>query len=235
MYFEAQVSFCMITLSVIVLASYLLGSIPNSVIAGRVRGVDLHALGSGNAGATNVFRSVGKRAGIAVFLADVAKGLLATALISRIRLFDGLPGWMGDNADAWIMVIAGSAAILGHVYTAIGRYFYGTFRGGKGVATGAGMLLGLIPLAIGIAMVIFTTVVYATRFVSLGSILATASLPLSLLLQQEVFGWDIPGPIFGFTVVVPLFILYTHRANVKRLLAGTETRIGKGSSPRTTD
>jgi len=215
----------MLTLFTVLFASYLLGSIPNSVIAGRVRGVDLHRIGSGNAGATNVFRTLGKGAGTVVFVGDVLKGLLATVVVSQLRLGDGLPAWLGPDSEAWIKVIAGSASILGHVYTAIGRYFYGTFRGGKGVATGMGMLLGLIPVAIGIAVVIFSAVVYTTRFVSLGSILATLSLPLSLLIQRNVFEWDIPGPIFGFTLVVPLFILYTHRANVKSLLAGTERRI----------
>lgn len=214
------------SLLIILVVSYVLGSIPNSVIAGRVRGIDLHKIGSGNAGATNAFRTLGKGAGALVFVGDVLKGLLATVVVSQFRIGDGLPGWMGPDADAWIKVIAGSAAMLGHVYTAIGRYFYGTFRGGKGVATGAGMLLGFIPIAIGIAMVIFTTVVYTTRFVSLGSILATLSLPFSLLIQRDVFGWDIPGPMFGFTLVVPLFILYTHRTNVKHLLAGTERRFG---------
>ncbi len=220
------------SLLTILLVSYLLGSIPNSVIAGRVRGIDLHKIGSGNAGATNVFRTLGTGAGVLVFVGDVLKGLLATVIVSKFRIGDGLPGWMGADADAWIKVIAGSAAILGHVYTAIGRYFYGTFRGGKGVATGAGMLLGFIPVAIGIAMVIFTAVVYTTRFVSLGSILATLSLPFSLLIQRDVFGWEIPGPMFGFTLVVPLFIIYTHRTNVKHLLAGTERRIGNGAETK---
>ncbi len=223
----------MLTLPTILLVSYLLGSIPNSVIAGRVRGVDLHKMGSGNAGATNVFRTLGKGAGALVFCGDVVKGLLATVLVSQLRLEDGLPAWMGPDAEAWIKVIAGSAAILGHVYTGIGRYFYGTFRGGKGVATGMGMLLGLIPVAIVTAVAIFAFLVYSSRLVSLGSILATLSLPFSLLIQRDTFGWDIPGPIFGFALVVPLFILYTHRSNVKHLLAGTERRLGRKSEPDT--
>lgn len=214
----------MLTLSTVLIVSYALGSIPNSVIAGRIRGVDLHKMGSGNAGATNVFRTLGKGAGALVFLGDVLKGLLATVVVSQLRFADGLPAWLGPDAEAWIKVFAGSAAMLGHVFTGIGRYFYGTFRGGKGVATGMGMLLGLIPVAIVTAVGIFALLVFATRLVSLGSILATLSLPFSLLIQRDTLGWDIPGPIFGFTLVVPLFILYTHRANVKQLLAGTERR-----------
>lgn len=216
----------MITLVVILIASYLLGSIPVSLIAGRIRGIDLHAIGSGNAGATNVFRTLGVGAGVLVFFMDVAKGFLATRIVTQVRLEDSLPAWLGTHADIWIMVIAGAAAILGHVYTIIGRYFYGTFKGGKGVATGTGMLLGLIPLAIGIAMALFSAVVYTTRFVSLGSIIATVSLPLTLLIQRLVFHDYFPGPIFLFVAIVPVFILYTHRENVKRLLAGTEKRIG---------
>ncbi|MDX1439330.1 MAG: glycerol-3-phosphate 1-O-acyltransferase PlsY [Rubricoccaceae bacterium] len=224
----------MFTLVTILIVSYLLGSIPVSLIAGRIRGIDLHAIGSGNAGATNVFRTLGVGAGILVFIMDAAKGFMATRLVTQLRLEQNLPGWLGDNAEIWIMVIAGSAAILGHVYTIIGRYFYGTFKGGKGVATGTGMLLGIIPVAIGVAMALFSAIVYTTRFVSLGSIIATVSLPLTLLVQRLVFHDYYPGPIFWFVAIVPVFILYTHRENVKRLLAGTEKRIGARSETPTT-
>lgn len=219
----------MITLAVILVASYLLGSIPVSLIAGRIRGIDLHAIGSGNAGATNVFRTLGVSAGVIVFIMDVAKGFLATRLVTQVRLEDSLPAWLGTHGDIWLMVIAGAAAMLGHVYTIIGRYFYGTFKGGKGVATGTGMLLGLIPIAIGVAMALFSAIVYSTRIVSLGSIIATVSLPITLLVQRLVFHDYFPGPIFLFVAIVPVFILYTHRENVRRLLAGTEKRIGAKS------
>lgn len=214
----------MVTLLCILALSYLLGSIPSALIVGRVRGVYLEQHGSGNAGATNALRVLGTGYGLLVFAMDILKGFLATRVVGTLDLGDGLPLWLGQNAEAWAMVMAGAAAMLGHVYTIIGRYFYGRWRGGKGVATGTGMLLGLIPVAIGVAMALFTVIVYTTRFVSLGSILATASLPLTLLLQRA-FGAHIPGPFFVFSLVVPVFILYTHRANVKRLLQGTESRI----------
>ena len=214
----------MLTLGLIVALSYLLGSVPSSLIAGRMHGVDLRAHGSGNAGATNAWRVLGKRTGAAVFAADLLKGLLATALLARLRLGDGLPAALGAEADVWAQVIAGTAAMLGHVYTLTGRLFFGSFRGGKGVATGAGMLLGLIPVAIGVGAVVFAGVVYATRFVSLGSILAALSLPATLAVQRAL-GAEVAAPVWGLVLLIPLFIAYTHRSNVRRLLDGTEARV----------
>ena len=218
----------MLTLLTILFVSYLLGSIPSALIAGRVRGVRLEEHGSGNAGATNALRVLGPLAGAFVFAADVLKGLLAVAGVSRLRLGDGLPALLGPQADAWVMVLAGLAAMLGHVFTVVGLYFYGNLRGGKGVATGAGMLLGMVPVAVGVAFVLFTGVVALTRFVSLGSIVATVSIPLTILVQRAL-GGHVPAPVFLLALALPLFILYTHRANVRRLLTGTESRIGRRS------
>ena len=215
----------MITLLVILIASYLLGSIPSAFIVGRVQGVYLEQHGSGNAGATNALRVLGTRWGALVFAMDIVKGLLATRVVGTLHL-DPLPAWLGPNAEAWAMVLAGAGAMLGHVYTIIGRYFYGRWRGGKGVATGAGMLLGLIPLAIGVAILIFAVIVALTRYVSLGSILATTSIPFTLLIERAA-GLTVPKPFFLFALIVPLFIMYTHRENIKRLLAGTERQIGR--------
>jgi glycerol-3-phosphate acyltransferase PlsY len=216
----------MLTLLVILVLSYLLGSIPSGLIVGRVRGVRLEEHGSGNAGTTNALRVLGTGAGLLVLAVDVLKGVLAVAVVSRIRLGEGLPEALGPQADAWVMVLAGIAAMLGHVFTVIGLLFYGNLRGGKGVATAAGMLLGLVPTAVGVAFLLFTGVVALTRFVSLGSILAALSIPLTLLVERAL-GFDVPGPVFLVTVAIPLFILYTHRANVQRLLAGTENRFGQ--------
>ena len=225
----------MLTLFVIILASYVLGSVPSAFIVGRVRGVYLEQHGSGNAGATNALRVLGTRYGALVFAMDILKGFLATRALSLIRLGEGIPAWLGSdpNADMWVMVIAGAAAMTGHVFTIIGRYFYGSWRGGKGVATGAGMLLGLIPVAILIAIAIFAAVVALTRYVSLGSILATSSIPFTLLIERAL-GFGVPGPFFAFAVIVPLFIIYTHRSNVKRLLNGTESRIGQSKAEPST-
>ena len=216
----------MSTLALVLLLSYLLGSIPTALLVGKARGVDLRQHGSGSVGATNAMRVLGKGPGLFVFLFDVLKGLAATRLVSGIRLGGGLPGWLGPDADAWVMMLAGAAAMLGHVYTVSGRVFYGSWKGGKGVATGAGMLLGIVPIAIGLAFGLWILIVAVTRYVSLGSILGALSLPITVLVQRAL-GQDVPTPFLIFTLVVPLFILYTHRANVKRLLKGTESRFGQ--------
>jgi glycerol-3-phosphate acyltransferase PlsY len=220
----------MLTLAAILALSYLLGSIPSALIVGRVRGVYLERYGSGNAGATNALRVLGPTAGTIVLLADMLKGLLAVAVVSRLRLEGGLPGWLGEEADAWVAVLAGMAALLGHVYTVVGRYFYGRWRGGKGVATAGGMLFGLVPVAVVVGLVFFTGVVALTRFVSLGSLAAAVAIPLTVLVERAA-GLDVAHPVLIVTLVVPLIILYTHRANVRRLLTGTESRFGQRVEP----
>ena len=214
------------TLLLILTLSYLLGSVTPALIVGRVRGVRLEDHGSGNAGATNTLRVLGPKFGALVLVLDMLKGLLAVVLISRIRIGSGLPDWLGSEADAWVAVFAGAAALFGHVYTLFGRYFYGRWRGGKGVATAGGMLFGLVPLAAGVALLLFTGVVALTRFVSLGSLVAAVAIPTTLLVEKAA-GLDVAWPILLLTLVVPPFIFYTHRANLRRLLTGTERRIGQ--------
>ncbi len=215
----------MASLLLIVALSYLLGAIPFSLIVARAHGVDLRAHGSGNAGATNVWRVVGKGPGALTFALDAGKGLVATLLLSQLRVGgESLAGLLGAYDGAWAQVIAGAAAMAGHVWTVWGRLFFGSWRGGKGVATGAGMLLGLIPLAVAVGAVVFALAVWLTRWVSLGSLLAAASLPITLAVQRAA-GADVPTPLWGFALVVPLFIVWTHRSNVRRLLAGTEPRL----------
>jgi acyl phosphate:glycerol-3-phosphate acyltransferase len=212
----------MLSVLLILTLSYLVGSIPTSLLAGRVlRGIDIREHGSGNAGATNSFRVLGTPVGITVSVIDLMKGVLATVVISQIRV-DTLPAFFLDNGDIWMMVLAGFAAVLGHVYTV-----FASFRGGKGVATGAGMLVGLAPVAVGIAALLFAVIVIATRYVSLGSILASVSVPVTLLLQRFAFGVEIKMPVIWLCAVIPVLIFYTHRANVQRLLQGTENRVGK--------
>lgn len=219
-----------LSLAVILLLSYLLGSIPSALIVGRVRGVYLEQHGSGNAGATNALRVLGPKAGAFVLLADVLKGLLAVVVVSRIRLGGELPAWLGTEPDAWVAVLAGMAALFGHVYTIVGRYFYGRWRGGKGVATAGGMLFGLVPLAAAVALVLFAGVVALTRLVSLGSLAAAVAIPVTVFIERAA-GLDIAHPILIVTVAIPIIILYTHRSNVKRLLSGTENRIDRPTPP----
>ncbi len=219
------------SLALVVALSYLLGAIPFSLVVGRAMGVDLRQHGSGNAGATNALRVLGKGPGLLVFLLDFAKGLAAVVLISRLAdvsalVETGLLGSRPELVQAWVQTIAGTAAMLGHVFTIWGRLFFGSFKGGKGVATGAGMLTGLAPIAVGIALLVFIAVMVLTRYVSLGSILAALSLPLSLLGLHFALGLESPPPVWIFATVVPAFIVWTHRANVRRLLDGTESKMG---------
>lgn len=220
----------MTSLVLILALSYLLGAVPFSLIVGRLKGVDLRRHGSGNAGATNALRVLGKGPGLLVFLLDFGKGLAAVLLVSQLRVGDetlvGLLGSRPELAAAWAATLAGTAAMIGHVHSVWCRLFFDQWRGGKGVATGAGMLTGLAPVPVGLALLVFAGVLAATRYVSLGSIVAALSLPLSLLALH--YGLDVrtPPPVWIFAIVVPAFIVWTHRANVRRLLDGTESRIG---------
>lgn len=193
--------------ALVLLGAYLLGGIPFGYLAGRlVAGVDLRQVGSGNLGATNAIRQLGWGWGAAVFGLDLLKGWTAVALAQRF----------GAGAGSWLPVAAGLAAVLGHSFTP----FLG-FKGGKGVATSAGVFLRLAPLATGLALLIFAAVMLGSRIVSLSSLTATTALPLLLLWRQP----DEPL-LHGFAVLLVLFIWIRHRANLRRLLRGQEPRLG---------
>ncbi|MEM1041553.1 MAG: glycerol-3-phosphate 1-O-acyltransferase PlsY [Bacteroidota bacterium] len=211
----------MLTLLVILTLSYLIGSIPTSILAARwLRGIDIRQHGSGNAGATNVFRTLGKGPGMAVMAIDLLKGVLAVALGKYLRV-GAEPAFFHPNETGWLMVIAGAAAVLGHIYTV-----YAGFKGGKGVATGAGVVVALAPVPVLVGLGLFTIIVATTRYVSLASMAAAASLPLTQVVREAVFGVDVSAPTMWFCIVVPFLIFFTHRANIGRLLHGTESRVG---------
>jgi glycerol-3-phosphate acyltransferase PlsY len=159
---------------------------------------------------------------MAVFALDFLKGAGAVLLGTRLVIGEGLPDW--PDARAWAGVLAGSAAMLGHVYTLTGRLLFGSWRGGKGVATGGGMCFGLVPLAATVGAVVFVLAVALTRYVSIGSLGAAISIP-SVLLVKLALGEHVPAPLLGFALVVPLFIAYTHRSNLQRLFSGSEARL----------
>jgi glycerol-3-phosphate acyltransferase PlsY len=185
--------------------AYLLGGIPFGYLAGRlVKGVDLRRVGSGNLGATNAIRQLGWGWGVAVFGLDLLKGWAAVALAQRL------------SGASWLPLAAGLAAILGHSFTP-----YLGFRGGKGVATSAGVFLRLAPLATGLALLCFLVVMLASRIVSLSSLTAASALPLLLLWREP----DQPL-LLAFAVLIGLFIWIRHRANLRRLLRGEEPRLG---------
>ena len=186
------------------LAAYLLGATPTSFIAGKLgRGIDLREHGSKNLGATNVYRVLGWKYAIPVGFFDVLKGALAVALFGR---------WA--RGPDWLPVTLGLAAVLGHMYSP-----YVRFKGGKGVATAAGMFLALAPLAIGLSVPVWGATLWLTGYVSVSSLVAAVLFPLWVRLTA-------PGaqPAFWAAVALALLIVFSHRANVRRLLAGTENR-----------
>jgi len=190
----------------LVLAAYLLGSISFAVLVVRSRtGRDIRAEGSGNAGATNVFRAHGKKLAIFVALLDVAKGAAAVLLM---RLVTADPRWAAA---------AGLAAVLGHVFPV----FY-SFRGGKGVATAVGAFAVLTPLALLVSLGVFVVIVAATRYVSLASVVSMALLPA---IAGALFG--APRAVVTAAAATALVVIARHLANLKRLAAGTERKLGK--------
>jgi len=219
---------------------YLLGAIPCGYLVARAKGVNIFAVGSGSPGATNVRRALGRSAGNLVFVLDVLKGALAacwalqahgTATLNAAALFgatsaaaavetcgtSGTAGAVIAGASWYPLGVAGLVgALLGHSFSCFTK-----FRGGKGVATGAGGVLVLLPIAGGIGAVLWIATFYATRYVSLASMLAALSLPLST--------WALGRPtwLVGVTGAIALFVIYRHRENCRRLLAGTENRFTK--------
>jgi acyl phosphate:glycerol-3-phosphate acyltransferase len=208
----------MIQLVAAIVASYLLGSIPAAYLAGKSRGIDLRKHGSGNLGATNVIRVLGTKIGLLVFAFDMAKGALPVALFPR--WVTAPPPPVSDPIA--IGILCGIAAIVGHV-----RPVYLNFgRGGKGVATAAGVFLALAPVQTTLALLIFAVVLLSSGFVSLGSLTSAAVLPILLGVTVGV-----RSPLFAISVVVALFVFWTHRANIVRLRNGEEHRFGKTGTP----
>ncbi len=208
----------MISLLIILILSYLVGSIPTSIITGRIlKRIDIRDYGSGNAGGTNAFRVLGWKAGVFVSLFDIAKGTFATVVISKIRI-DALPF---DNATL-IMILAGVCAILGHTYTIFAR-----FKGGKGVGTGAGMLIGLFPIALPFCIIVFALVLFSTGIVSISSMAAAFSLPIVLIILDNLFSKNVDTTLTIFSIIIPFFIIFTHRLNIKRLIKGEEKSFEK--------
>ena len=207
----------MVTILIAVIAGYLLGSIPTGVWLGRlIKGLDIREHGSGSMGATNVFRVLGAKVAILVLTVDIAKGYLACYLASSVN--------MGDTmlVPTQLAIIGGISAVIGHLYP-----LFAGFKGGKGIATGGGLLLYLIPLEVGFALTLFVLTVYITRYVSVGSILAVFFLFASAFLERYYFHYPIEDEIIAVVILLMILALYTHRSNIQRLLAGTENRFGK--------
>jgi glycerol-3-phosphate acyltransferase PlsY len=210
---------------IVAVAAYLLGSIPTGYLVAKARGIDIQKTGSGNIGATNAMRVLGKPAGIFVLLADAAKGFVACSFIPALvwklapyypELFPHLRETSLENQPNYFL-IAGVFAVLGHNYTCWLR-----FKGGKGIATTAGVYLALAPAALGIAFAVFILTVLATRYMSVGSICAAIALPAAvwILTPHNL-------PLGVVTAALGALAIYKHKSNIQRLMAGTENRLGK--------
>lgn len=214
----------MFLLATIIILSYLVGSIPTSIIISKLsHGIDIREHGSGNAGGTNVMRVLGWKKGLLVIILDALKGAFAVVVIARLH-YGGLPFQNVSPFDDFtlVQIIAGIAAVIGHIWTV-----FAGFRGGKGIATALGMLIMIVTVDMLIALGIFILVVSISRYVSLGSILAAVSVPLTLIFRENVLHDHIQsyGTILPFVVALALLVIFTHRKNVIRLLNGTESKL----------
>jgi len=204
----------MLTLTGVLLGSYLLGSIPFGYVAGKIRGIDIRKIGSGNIGATNVVRVLGKRYGYSVFVLDFLKGFSAVKISMSIAT-DAGPEWASPEIFG---IFAAIASVIGHSFPV-----WLKFRGGKGVATSAGALFGLIPLAALIGVLIWVLIFWFTRYVSVASVVAAATLPLVILIMtrlNQIHG----NALFYSSLGLAAVVMWRHRSNFSRLMHGSEPR-----------
>lgn len=209
-----------------IIAAYLLGSVPFGVIIAGAHGKNLRSIGSGNIGATNVSRALGRRWAYLCFLLDVLKGLVPMLVAGTlIEMSDPTPGLL----SLWLAV--GCAAILGHIFP-----IYLKFKGGKGVATSLGVALGLWPyytICATVAFAIWTAAVLLWRYISLASIAASIAFPVALILAIVLTpGWNFANlwPLLAAAIAIPVMVIVRHRENIKRLIAGTESKVLKTKS-----
>lgn len=211
----------MLELGLKVLVSYLLGSLNGALIVGRFAGgVDIRKLGSGNPGGTNALRTQGRWFAIRVILIDVLKGFLPPVVLPALAL----PGIGPDPelSSTWLTLACAGGAVVGHCYPV-----YFGFAGGKGAATALGALAGIAPELLLPGSVVWGLVLLTTGFVGLSTMLAAAALPVSAALYAEYTGQPLDVPLLVFLVVLAIFIAFTHRANIRRMLEGRENRLVK--------
>jgi len=214
----------MFLLSTIIILSYLIGSIPTSIIVSKAaKGIDIREHGSGNAGGTNVMRVLGWKHGVFVILLDALKGVLAVIVVARLH-YGAMPFQNLTPFDDFtlVQIIAGVSAVIGHIWTV-----FAGFKGGKGIATALGMLIMIVTVDMLIAIGIFILVVTFSRYVSLGSLAGAVAVPLTLIVRENIFHVDIPNyhTLLPFLIFVALLVIFTHRKNVVRLINGNESKI----------
>lgn len=204
---------------VVFLVSYLVGAIPWAFIIGKLHGVDIRKHGSGNVGATNVTRIIGKPWGILCFIIDFLKGFLPVIVVELI--FPKLI-YLNQTQVSSLIILAVIATVAGHVYPV-----YLGFKGGKGISTGTGTLVALTPYAIVIGLIIWVIVFKISKYVSLASIIAAITVPISSLIFSSTGVYHIDITLQFFILLLALFAIYKHKSNIKRLLNGTESSFKK--------
>ena len=197
--------------------SYLLGSVSGSILVGKFKGVDIRKMGSGNAGGTNAFRTMGTQFALTVLFIDVLKGFIAVQFVSNLSL-DGLLTCSNINSDI-LSIICGCGAVLGHVYP-----IYHGFKGGKGAGTMVGVLGALVPMYLIFILPIWLVVLFFSGYVGLSTMIAGIALPIC---THSFYPTGIYSPFGFFSVMVSVFIIYTHRNNIRRMLDGNENRFKK--------
>jgi glycerol-3-phosphate acyltransferase PlsY len=204
----------LVSVAVLALISYLLGSIPAGYLAGRIAGVDVRKAGSGNIGATNVVRVLGKRYGYPVFAIDFLKG--AAAVMMSILIAKDIALW--PTLEELVGVVAGVACVLGHAFP-----IWLKFKGGKGVATSLGVIFGLMPIAAIVVILVWAITFELSRYVSIASIVAALALPITVALISRLKQTD-HHVVFYFSICLTVVIIFRHRSNLSRLMRGTEPR-----------
>jgi glycerol-3-phosphate acyltransferase PlsY len=188
-------------LTILLVTAYLLGSIPTGLLLGKACGIDVRKEGSGNIGATNLYRTAGRKVGVLTLIGDCLKGFIPVLVVQYSSLSADYAAWVG------------LAAFCGHVFSVFLR-----FKGGKGVATALGVFLALAPLAVGIALAVFVSLMLMWRYVSLGSIAAAATMPLVVMLLRG------DTVLMAVTLIIAVVVIAKHHENIGRILAGTESR-----------
>ncbi len=214
----------MFLLATIIILSYLVGSIPTSIIVSKLaKGIDIRNYGSGNAGGTNVMRVLGWKHGVFVIILDALKGVLAVVVVARLH-YGSIPFTNATPFDDFtlVQIIAGISAVIGHIWTV-----FAGFKGGKGIATALGMLLMITTVDMLIAIGAFIIVVSISRYVSLGSIVGAIVVPLALVIRENIFNVNVPSynTLLPFVIAVSLLVIFTHRKNVVRLINGNEHKV----------
>ncbi|MCO6465864.1 MAG: glycerol-3-phosphate 1-O-acyltransferase PlsY [Bradyrhizobiaceae bacterium] len=216
----------LLRLVIIIVQSYLIGSIPTALIISKTFfGMDIRDHGSGNMGSTNVFRVLGWKWGIIVQAADILKGLTAVLLVALF--FETQMPFANRTPfeDATVVqLIAGLAAVLGHMFSV-----FAGFRGGKGINTSLGMLIAIAPVEVAVALGIFLLLLFASGYVSLGSIIAAVSVPSTMAIRHNILGVQIEGYqiVVHACLLLAFIVIWAHRKNIHRLMSGTENRFTK--------